>query len=341
MSETSTSAAIDVRPYVDADELEVLDLLRTAMGEGPAGGRTPEFFGWKHHRNPFGRSFMLVAEADGRIVGLRAFMRWGFVVNGQPVKAVRAVDTATHPDYRRRGIFSKLTARALDDLVDEADLIFNTPNDKSLPGYLKLGWDVVGKVPLCIKPLRPMSFAAGLRSRGNGDAVESRPQVRAEHAGTFLQHGMDVDWLLERAIHEDARLQTLRSVAFLRWRYSETPFDYRVVTAEGAEGLVGFAIFRVRPRGRLWEATVAELVVDPHADEDVRRPLLGAVAEAASADHISLAAPHGEAFTMARSGFLPSPASLTLVTRRLRDSLPTDVTLKRHWALSVGDVEVF
>ncbi|MGH2787266.1 MAG: GNAT family N-acetyltransferase [Actinomycetota bacterium] len=341
MSELGTAVTVDVRPYVDADEPEVLDLLMSSMGEGPAGGRTSEFFRWKHVHNPFGRSFMLVAEADGRIVGLRAFMRWGFAVGGEALNAVRAVDTATHPDYRRLGIFSRLTARALDDLVEEADLVFNTPNEKSLPGYLKLGWEVVGKVPFCIRPMRPVAFASRIRSRKSGGASDARPSLEATRAAVLLQHGLEVDWLLERAVHEDRRFRTLRSVSFLRWRYAETPFDYRAVVSEGEEGLNGFAIFRVRPRGRLWETTVSELVVDPFAGHEVRRQLLMAVAQASSVDHISVASPHGEAAVLARSGFLPSPASITLVAKPLRGHLPADVTAKKNWALSLGDIEVF
>ncbi|NLV55125.1 MAG: GNAT family N-acetyltransferase, partial [Acidimicrobiales bacterium] len=58
-----------VRPAADADEAEVLDLLGTALGGGPQGERTAEFFRWKHRANPFGTSPGFVAEADGRIVG--------------------------------------------------------------------------------------------------------------------------------------------------------------------------------------------------------------------------------------------------------------------------------
>ncbi|MET1012133.1 MAG: GNAT family N-acetyltransferase, partial [Actinomycetota bacterium] len=114
---TRTQAVdIGIRPYEDADEARVLRLLDDALGGGPAGRRTVDLFRWKHVDNPFGRSMMLVAESDGRIVGLRAFMRWRFLSGSRLLSAVRAVDTATHPDYQGRGIFSKLTREALEVL---------------------------------------------------------------------------------------------------------------------------------------------------------------------------------------------------------------------------------
>ena len=62
----------------------------------------------------------------------------------RPVDGVRAVDTATAPDVQRLGIFSRLTTEALEVCrADAVALVFNTPNDKSLPGYVKMGWRLV------------------------------------------------------------------------------------------------------------------------------------------------------------------------------------------------------
>ena len=145
-----TDDGVTIRPFQDADEPRLLELLDVALGPGPSGGRSSEFFRWKHLENPFGRSLMLVAEAEGQIVGLRAFLRWRFRANDRQVLAVRAVDTATHPAFQRRGLFSRLTVAALESMQGETDLVFNTPNGRSGPGYLKMGWETVGRVPLSV-----------------------------------------------------------------------------------------------------------------------------------------------------------------------------------------------
>src|SRR4029079_3500391 len=101
---------------------------------------------WKHVDNAFGRSPMWVACDGERIAGFRAFMRWEFEGAGEVKRAVRTVDTATHPDYQGQGIFTKLTLAGLEELAAEGvDFVFNTPNDKSRPGYLKMGWHVLGR----------------------------------------------------------------------------------------------------------------------------------------------------------------------------------------------------
>ena len=124
--------------------------------------REPAPFAWKHDENPFGQSPARVAEDDsGTLVGLRTFLRWRFRrPDGTTLSAVRAVGTATHPDWQGRGIFSRLTLSALDDLRDAGvDRVFNTPNDKSRPGYLRMGWQQVGKVPVSVRLTGPRSIA--------------------------------------------------------------------------------------------------------------------------------------------------------------------------------------
>lgn len=101
------------------------------------------WFEWKHLRNPFGKSIGYIAEENGEMLGVRLFMQWQFRCNGQVFKALRPVDTVTRPRARGKGIFTSLTRRALEECKGKYDFIFNTPNQKSLPGYLKMGWRVL------------------------------------------------------------------------------------------------------------------------------------------------------------------------------------------------------
>ncbi|HXF72015.1 MAG TPA: GNAT family N-acetyltransferase, partial [Actinomycetota bacterium] len=253
---TAVGAGLAIRPYREEDEEAVLALLRVSLGEGPAGERSPAFFRWKHLANPFGRSFMLVAEADGRVVGLRAFLRWRSVLGGREVRAVRAVDTATHPEHQGRGIFRTLTLQALEALRGEADLVFNTPNGKSLPGYLKMGWRVVGRVPVRIRVRRPVRFVRGVRGLGPGrkPGPAPSPPSWAPSAAEVLGAIRDPS-ALEVPHGSGERLATPRSLPYLRWRYGEAPgLGYRAVVEGDPERPDGLAIFRVRPRGSLWEA---------------------------------------------------------------------------------------
>ena len=83
--------------------------------------------------------------------------------------AVRAVDTATDPGWRRRGLFSELTRQLVEEVRrDGTAFVFNTPGASSRPGYLKLGWQEVGRLPLLVRPLRSLASSWIPRSGRHG-----------------------------------------------------------------------------------------------------------------------------------------------------------------------------
>ena len=343
MSSTELGTALQIRPYVAEDEPAVLALLVGALGEGPSGQRTPDFFRWKHLENPFGESLLLVAELDGEIVGLRAFLRWGFTLGDRSLRAVRAVDTATRQDQRGKGIFSTLTKAALAELRTDTDLVFNTPNGSSRPGYLKMGWQEVGRVPVWIKVRRPVAFARGLRS---ATSVTTRPVreivVDAPLASAGLGDEADLRPFLEQLDRPAERLATPYTPEYLAWRYANAPLGYRAIVARDAGRIQGIAIFRVRPRGILWEATIAEILVRP-GDRAAASALFDRVAASAPVDHLTCHFSPGSTQLSAarRRRFIRSPkGDLILTVNPLHEGLDL-VSDLGSWAVSAGTLEVF
>jgi GNAT superfamily N-acetyltransferase len=332
---------VDVRPMEDRDEREVLELLSLTLGPGPAGERSAEFFRWKHLQNPFGRSLLLVAEIDGRIAGLRALMRWRLGAGEREYAAAIPVDTATHPDFQGMGIFTRLTRAALDILREDTDLVFNTPNEKSLPGYLKMGWRTAGRVPVSIRVRRPLRLAVALALRRSGGSATRRAFVnRAKSIEAVLdQDPQGIAALLQQTAPQQ-RLHTVRDLGYLRWRYQKAPFDYRALTEKSGSEVEGVVVFRVRPRSGLSETTIAEVIVRPGTEAAGR--LLRRAVTAADVDHVTASVPRhiNSAASARRAGFLPTHLGITLAVNPLR-KMDLDASSLDNWALSLGDLEVF
>ncbi|WP_406280288.1 GNAT family N-acetyltransferase [Embleya sp. NBC_00896] len=349
-----------VRELGKHDEPRVLSLLEDALSGGPTGERTPEFFRWKHRDNPFGASPGLVAEADGRVVAVRLFLRWEFVLGGEVIRAVRAVDTATHPDVQGRGLFRRLTTELLDRIEADTSLVFNTPNGNSLPGYLKMGWHEVGKVPISLHPIRPIAFARGLKElRATGDltgtsqtwnSIDPAARCRFPTARQFFSDpaaAVGFDELVAEADAGDAaighdKLRTALSGDFLRWRYGDAPgLDYRVVASYKNGELTGVVFGRPRLRGPLVEFTLSQMVVRP-GDRDTARKLFSGVAMS-GCDHVATHLARGsEAARAARyAGYATPPRTGMLLVARTVHPHPIDVHDLRSWQLSLGDLEVF
>lgn len=330
MAGISTRSEVTIRRATDADVPAILELARRSLG-WLGDEQDTRFFRWKHFESPFGPSPMWVAEADGRIAGFRTFLRWELVTPARAVhRVVRAVDTATDPDFRGRGIFTMLTLHAIDELRAEGvDFVFNTPNDQSRPGYLKMGWAVVGHLPVAVRPTGLGSFATLARARvpASRGAVAVNVGIAAPDAFADLGASTALATTAPRA----PGLATHRSAAYFAWRYGLTALHYRVVAAPaGIRG--GFAVFRLRRRGRALEAVVADIVT-PEAS--TARALLGWIAREAGADHmIRLDRP-----PVTRAGFVRVPRVGPVLTAR---AIGTDPPLHiRSWALTMGDIELF
>ena len=290
------------------------------------------FFAWKHDENPFGESPAWVAETvAGDIAGLRVFLRWRFrTPEGETLRAVRAVDTATHPDHQGKGIFTKLTLGAIPDLHDEGvDLIFNTPNDKSRPGYLKMGWSEVGRVPVGVRLASATSIPRVLRARTAAD-LWSQPSELGDAASDVLADTTAVQRLLE-GCGVPQRIATDRTVAYLQWRYRFPPLRYRAVLV-GRTIEEGLVILRLRRRGPALEGAVCEVLVPDPAR--VRAAVRGIVRET-SADHLLRCGGPD----MVRDGFVPAPQLGPILTWRpvCRSGVPA----MKDLSLAFGDIELF
>lgn len=308
--------SVEIREFVDEDLPEVLEVLRSALGETALLRRTPEQWAWKHELNPFGRSLTLVAVSGARIVGVRAFMRWELTTTrGETVSCVRAVDTATHPDFHRRGIFRNLTMSGVDLAKSEGvQLIFNTPNPKSLAGYLKMGWREVGKIGVLVRP------SIRLLRRTNDDVQTDYLRGRDDF----------VPGISDRA---PRGLRTPRGEPYLIWRYQRHPTArYGFISAHNTIALV-----RSNLRNGRRELVVSDVI------GSAVRPALKKVVKESTADYV--VAWHSKGSPERRAalsvGLLPVPRLkvLTLVANPLVDVLGVTAGLN-SWDLSLGDLEL-
>lgn len=320
-----------LRPFAPDDTARVLGLLSVSLGWVPDDHHAG-FFAWKHRDNPFGPSLAWVAERDGVVIGLRSFLRWEFEQPGAVLQAVRAVDTATAPQARGAGVFTRLTRLGLEALPDAGvDFVFNTPNDQSRPGYLKMGWQEVGRAPLCVRVVAPRALP---RLAGARTAAElwSLPSEAGQPAAGALAD-TDAVWALLRTQPTPGGLRTRLTPDVLRWRYAGfPPLAYRALTGSGgvADGL---ALFRLRRRGPAVEAMIGD-VLAPGGDARQAAALARDVLRASGADYA--VATGGQRWR----GFVPLPGQGPVLTWRATSGGQGRPPI-RAWDLSLGDIELF
>ncbi|AHM58433.1 putative acetyltransferase [Flammeovirgaceae bacterium 311] len=199
-----------VRAANEQDIPAIIELFRISLG-AEYGAPKESFWRWKHIKNPFGVSPVLLAFNGEKLIGLRAFMRWQWQYNGKILPAFRAVDTGTHPDYRGKGIFSRLTKQLITELKESEppSFIYNTPNNASKPGYLKMGWQVLGK---------PIVFGSASFHYSNYSPLRfERYQEELQNLDfSSLPKSYELD-VNPGLIHVD------HSLKYYKWRYQSIP----------------------------------------------------------------------------------------------------------------------
>ncbi len=323
---TGTLIGIEIRRELPGDREQVLRLLRRSLGkrdEDPY----EDFFRWKHRENPLGESPAWIAVDGDRVVGFRTFLKWEFLTAEDHVlKAVRAVDTATDPDYRGRGIFRALTLRAIADLtLAETGIVFNTPNDQSRPGYLKMGWTEMGRLRVGMLPSGARGVARMAQARVPA-SLWSEPCSVGVSAPEALGDGAIIQGLLTHCPKSGFR--TRRSAEYLKWRTSFGPLHYRLLLAS-AYPQDGGLIFRLRRRGQAVEAAVTECLVP---DRRTTARLVTRLLRQTRADYVI-----GLRSAML-PGLIPLPRQGPLLTAR---PLAAPAPPAGTWRLSLGDIELF
>lgn len=339
-----------VRRAGNADVEAILALVKQTLGERNV-PRDVSYWNWKHRENPFGVSPCLVAEANHRIVALRAFMRWSWRSNGADVRAVRAVDTATHPEWREKGIFSRLTRTLVSEMQHEGvEFVFNTPNAQSRPGYLNMGWISLGRTSLWLRPVRPLAALRSListrHSHGSNNVAVEGHVARFPGARALVNHP-ELAPILDSLTSDPTRLTTRTTADYLRWRYADIPgFSYFASwVLDGSSSAV--VIFRLKRVGALRELRLCDIVLGPSRSAiTLGRRIVRAIVRDADCDYAAAMAAHGspEANLLAGCGFLPLPRSGPILTVRALAPRPTsapDPLRRSSWRLSIGALELF
>jgi predicted N-acetyltransferase YhbS len=315
-----------IRKATSEDIPAIVQLLKASLGD-VSSTKSVAYWNWKHVDNPFGPSPVLVAEENGDLIGVRAFMRWDWVQDGKVYRALRAVDTATHPAHQGKGIFKKLTLQLVQDASNEGfDFIFNTPNTQSTPGYLKMGWEVWGRMPIW---MRVCLFS-----------FKFKPQVFESYAEQLQK----VDLSLIPVLPKLHGMHTPASVGFLIWRYRECPVKRYAMHLTGTTGNRLWMFFTVKKNALGMELRICHSFFEGAESSTRLMKEACQLAREIGCRFVTLSGlmSVGQLYRL-RFGFISIRSkSVQLTIRKLANSAFYEyLKIKTDWFFATGDIELF
>lgn len=325
-----------IREATDADIPAIIELMRSSLGESLL-PKSEQLWRWKHEQNPFGKSFVCVAEEDGILIGLRAFMQWQWQTPSGTRQAIRAVDTATHPNFQGKGIFKKLTLHQLEQCkLAGIHFVFNTPNTQSMPGYLKMGWQLQGRMPLKIKLHKPLAIGWNKmfnKNKFTGVSADPTPAIDWHP----LLANLPAKFPIPPGVH------TVLSAAYIQWRYANNPLYKYVYFTDGKTYI---AIGRSKLQGYVKEFRITEylpLQANVNTKHFIKK--LHQFTQQHGIDFTSISGNQYQQLgkQMGGLGWLPVKPLGPQVT--LRDiQIPTEMPMlmdATNWSYTLGDMELF
>lgn len=102
-----------------------------------------EYWEKKHFQNPIHESYIFGAFDGDLLVSINAFMPMRYYFKGQALNVIQTCESGTLPEYRGRGLWSKVIDYAISFFKEngEYDFFIGFPNYKnSFSGFIKLHW---------------------------------------------------------------------------------------------------------------------------------------------------------------------------------------------------------
>jgi GNAT superfamily N-acetyltransferase len=156
---------------------------------------TPRYLEWLYVANPDGRAVGYDAWDGERLAAHYVCIPARAWVEGRDVPVLLSLNTATHPDYQGKGLFTKLAAMTFEAGAAQGfDGVYGVANANSTPGFVrKLGFQLVRPLEarIGVGSLRhaPKAAPDALSFERNWSADALRWRCANPHNRVFMRNG--------------------------------------------------------------------------------------------------------------------------------------------------------
>jgi len=232
---------ISIEKYSPKHKESVLDLLSYLFDTLNLEERRKRFE-WKFETNPYTKIPLCYIALDNEmVIGHTGYVIQKYQVGGKEYSFSSPSHVVVHPEYRRKGVFSKIIEFSSKDLVINSDInliLAPYPNKASAAAVLKCGYESIGKTDYMYK----LSFFNILKSTLKSPNIQTPITIdknRFKIEITSELRAQDISLLMNKS-REENKISNVRDRKFYEWRFSEPFKDYIFAYCTKDDGLVGY-----------------------------------------------------------------------------------------------------
>jgi hypothetical protein len=200
-----------------------------------------KLFEWTYENNPYTEKPFIYVALDGEhIIAHLGFVIEKFVHSNETFFIAIAVDGVVHPDYRRKGLFSKLLVFGTEDIRSNPEIRFIlglSPNEATTLGLLKSGFHPMEEKEYmyCFSPLNELKNI----TRNNNDreknkvTIEIKGELKTREVSCFMQ-----------TLTDKNKISNVRGEEFYRWRFIESPYQHVYAYCEEGDEITAYLSLR-------------------------------------------------------------------------------------------------
>lgn len=341
----------------ESEKTSILDLTKKTYGDSEIS--SPSYYDWLYRQNPQGKPIIFLAkdeEKNDSVIGMEPIVPMKLIIDQNVITSYLSCNSIVHPDYRKKGIFSKLLSLILDkSLRNEISCVYSVPNERSFNAFIRGGFTEIAKLPLLVKPLRfSKYFDEPLRSIIRPfDSIWKINNYSNIEPFTD-RYNTDFDSLANKVSKRVSIIQK-RDKEFLQWRYANHPTrKYQTFVLREDSVLKGYIITRETTIKEKTIGVIVDFMVDAEIkDQKKLKDLVNAALANFWKNDVSLAIAtcrtgllenkilHEAGFHTIPKFLKPESLHLIVLSSDSANSSLTKLKEFNNWFFSFGDYDVF
>lgn len=266
------------RPYQDGDESGISILFNKTFPHDFK--HYDKYWQWEFANNPAGtKSIQLAVSKDGEIVGQYAVTHRNMWINNNVLNVALSLDTMTHVDFRKQGVFTRLALDLYNRLEQQnIPLVYGFPNINSIYGFEnKLKWQILGTTPVMVRPIKfekifrlseslmKKSWAKYMARFISADwNVPIYKLLKKCSWSEIYKFDARIDMLWQQ-IRSEFQIAVDRNAQYLNWRYVDKPDSnyIKIALEDNYFEIMGVLILKLEKFGDLTIGVIADLIARP------------------------------------------------------------------------------